>query len=64
MYNYRSERVCSLARELIVKVMGGLLTEADQGLERTLDDSAGRRISIPDSFLCTEAILAILQVIL
>lgn len=60
----KSERVCSLSRKLIIEVLGGLMTSADQGLERTLDDSAYRRISIPDSFLLMDAILSILQVLL
>lgn len=58
----KSERVCSLARKLIGEVIGGLSTVADQGLERTLDDSAFRRITIPDAFLYMDAILTILQV--
>jgi adenylosuccinate lyase len=60
----KSERVCSLSRKLIVEVLGGLMTSADQGLERTLDDSAYRRICIPDAFLYMDAILTILQVCL
>jgi adenylosuccinate lyase len=58
----KSERVCSLARKLISDVIGGLTTVSDQGLERTLDDSAFRRIAIPDAFLYMDAILTILQV--
>jgi adenylosuccinate lyase len=58
----KSERVCSLSRMLVLDVLGGLMTSADQGLERTLDDSAYRRISIPDAFLCLNTILTILQV--
>ena len=58
----KSERVCSLARDLISSAERALQTVADQGLERTLDDSAIRRSDIPDSFLCASAILSILQV--
>ncbi|KAI6241320.1 Adenylosuccinate lyase [Aphelenchoides fujianensis] len=57
----KSERVCSLARELMTVSAKALHTVADQGLERTLDDSAIRRSNIPDAFLLTDAILSILQ---
>ncbi|KAI6225796.1 Adenylosuccinate lyase [Aphelenchoides besseyi] len=57
----KSERVCSLARDLTTAASKALATVADQGLERTLDDSAIRRSNIPDSFLLTDAILTILQ---
>uniref|UniRef100_A0A1I7Y1A3 ADSL_C domain-containing protein n=2 Tax=Steinernema glaseri TaxID=37863 RepID=A0A1I7Y1A3_9BILA len=57
----KSERVCSLSRRLRSAVNEALETFASQGFERTLDDSASRRIVIPESFLTTEAILRILQ---
>ena len=56
----RSERVCSLARYVIVNSQNGPLTASSQWLERTLDDSANRRISLPESFLATDAILNLL----
>uniref|UniRef100_A0A915CE85 Adenylosuccinate lyase n=1 Tax=Parascaris univalens TaxID=6257 RepID=A0A915CE85_PARUN len=57
----KCERVCSLARRLIITAQDALFTFASQGLERTLDDSAIRRIDIPDSFLIADAILATFQ---
>ncbi|CAI5438483.1 unnamed protein product [Caenorhabditis angaria] len=57
----KSERCCSLARKLINSPQEALTILADQGLERTLDDSAGRRILIPDCLLTAEALLTTLQ---
>ncbi|VDM48456.1 unnamed protein product [Toxocara canis] len=57
----KSERVCSLARRLITTAQDALFTFACQGLERTLDDSAIRRIDIADSFLIADAILTTFQ---
>lgn len=59
---FMCERACSLSRKLIVDVMGSLMTTADQGFERTYDDADYRRITIPDAFLCMNAVLDILQV--
>ncbi len=52
-----SERVCSLARYLISDAANAHMTACTQWLERTLDDSANRRISMPEGFLCADAIL-------
>ena len=57
----RSERICSLARYLIVDAMNAPITASVQWLERTLDDSANRRISLPEGFLCADAILRLAQ---
>lgn len=57
----RSERICSLARYLMADAMNAPMTASTQWLERTLDDSANRRISIPEGFLCCDAILRLAQ---
>ena len=51
------ERICSLARWLMANAANASMTAASQWLERTLDDSANRRISMPEGFLCADAIL-------
>ena len=56
----RSERICSLARLVMVATLNPALTAGAQWLERTLDDSANRRITIPETFLATDGILALL----
>ncbi len=53
----RSERICSLARYVENLVGNAISTAEDQWFERTLDDSANRRISIPEGFLATDAIV-------
>ena len=57
----RSERICSLSRYLMADAMNAPMTAATQWLERTLDDSANRRISLPEGFLCADAILRLAQ---
>lgn len=56
----RSERLCSLGRYLRNKSKDALDTYSAQWLERSLDDSAIRRISIPESYLCADACLILL----
>ena len=55
----RSERIASLARLIICDTINPALTASAQWFERTLDDSANRRISIPQAFLATDAVLAL-----
>jgi adenylosuccinate lyase len=55
----RAERIDALARHLIVNTLNPALTAATQWFERTLDDSANRRIAIPEAFLAADAIALI-----
>ncbi|HBR02241.1 MAG TPA: adenylosuccinate lyase [Ruminiclostridium sp.] len=55
----RCERISSLARYVIVDALNPAITASTQWFERTLDDSANRRISIPEAFLAVDAILNI-----
>lgn len=55
----RSERICSLARYVIADAANPAITSATQWFERTLDDSANKRISVPEAFLAVDAILNI-----
>ncbi len=55
----RTERICALSRYIIVNALNPALTTANQWFERTLDDSANKRIAIPEGFLATDAILMI-----
>lgn len=55
----RSERISSLARFVVADTMNPAMTAGTQWLERTLDDSANRRISIPEAFLATDGILSL-----
>ena len=57
----RSERICSLARYIISLQSSPLMTHATQWMERTLDDSANRRLVLPQAFLAMDAILIIYQ---
>ena len=53
----RSERIASLSRYVIVDALNPAITSATQWFERTLDDSANKRLSIPEGFLAIDGIL-------
>ncbi len=53
----RSERICSLARYVTADALNPAMTASTQWMERTLDDSANKRISVAEAFLATDAIL-------
>ena len=57
----RCERICSLSRYLMADELNASMTASTQWLERTLDDSANRRISLPEGFLCADAVLRLAQ---
>jgi adenylosuccinate lyase len=57
----RSERIASLARFVVTLEPNANLTHGVQFFERTLDDSANRRLVIPESFLATDAILILME---
>ena len=57
----RCERICSLSRYLMADAANAAMTASAQWLERTLDDSANRRISMPEGFLCADATLRLAQ---
>ncbi len=53
----RSERIAALSRYVICDLQNTAITAASQWLERTLDDSANKRLAVPEAFLATDAIL-------
>jgi adenylosuccinate lyase len=55
----RCERICALSRYVMADAMNPVVTAATQWFERTLDDSANKRISVPEAFLAVDAILNI-----
>ena len=55
----RSERICSLSRYVISSALNPAITASTQWFERTLDDSANKRICVPESFLAVDAVLKI-----
>ncbi len=57
----RAERICALSRYMMANALNAPMTASAQWLERTLDDSANRRLSLPEGFLCCDAVLRLLQ---
>ena len=57
----RAERICGLARHVIVLAQDPMVTAATQWLERTLDDSANRRLSMPDAYLTLDGTLVLVE---
>jgi adenylosuccinate lyase len=57
----RTERITALARHVIALTIDPAFTAATQWLERTLDDSANRRIAIPEAYLATDAVLLLMH---
>jgi adenylosuccinate lyase len=57
----RAERICALARHVIVLAQDPAFTAATQWLERTLDDSANRRLSIPDAYMAVDGVLVLVE---
>lgn len=57
----RSERCCALSRHLMCLVQDPLMTHSTQWMERTLDDSANRRLCIPEAFITADVVLNTLQ---
>jgi len=57
----RAERLCALARHVIALSFDTAMTAATQWLERSLDDSANKRIAVPEAFLASDAILVLLD---
>lgn len=57
----RSERVCALSRHLMTLTANAVQTHATQWLERSLDDSANRRLTLAEAFLSADAVLQTLQ---
>lgn len=57
----RSERICSLSKHLMTLLNDTFMVYSTQWMERTLDDSANRRVSIPEAFLTADIVLSTLQ---
>ncbi len=57
----RAERICALARHVITLSLDPAMTAATQWMERTLDDSANRRLSLPDAFLTLDGALVLAE---
>jgi adenylosuccinate lyase len=57
----RAERICALARHVITLSIDPAFTAATQWLERSLDDSANRRLSVPDAFLALDGCMVLLE---
>ena len=53
----RSERIASLSRYVMIDALNPAITSATSGVERTLDDSANKRLSVPEGFLAIDGIL-------
>ncbi len=56
----RAERICALARYVMIDTLNPMFTAATQWFERTLDDSANKRLSVAEGFLAVDAILNIM----
>lgn len=57
----RCERICSLSRYIMADAVNAPMTASTQWFERTLDDSANRRISLPEGFLACDAVLRLMR---
>ncbi len=57
----RSERICALSRHVITLAQDPAFTAATQWLERTLDDSANRRVAVPDAYLALDGVLVLVE---
>jgi adenylosuccinate lyase len=57
----RAERICALSRHVITLAQDPAFTAATQWLERTLDDSANRRVAVPDAYLAMDGVLVLVE---
>ena len=57
----RAERICALSRHVITLAQDPAFTAATQWLERTLDDSANRRVAVPDAYLAIDGVLVLVE---
>jgi len=57
----RAERICALSRHVLVLAQDPAFMAATQWLERTLDDSANRRVSVPDAYLSMDGVLVLIE---